>query len=47
MKFKDLITGATLEAANELVIEQYKKHPDRYKEIKTVKEEPKKADEKK
>ena len=34
MKFRDNLTGATLEVNNEIVIEQYKKHTDRYKEIK-------------
>lgn len=44
MQFKDTITGAKIEASNEFVIEQLKKHPDKYKEIKI---EPKKAEEKK
>ena len=44
MKFKDLVTGCILECNNEVVVEQYKKHPDRYKEIKA---EPKKGAEKK
>jgi hypothetical protein len=44
MKFKDIITGATLDVANEFVIEQYKKHTERYKEVKP---EPKKTEEKK
>lgn len=44
MKFRDNLTGATLEVNNEIVIEQYKKHTDRYKE---VKEEAKKAESKK
>ena len=44
MKFKDLVTGAVLDANNEMVIEQYKKHTDRYKEVKP---ESKKVEEKK
>lgn len=34
MQVKDLITGAKLVTDNEFVIEQFKKHSDRYKEIK-------------
>ena len=34
MRFKDTVTGAIVETANEFVVEQFHKHPDRYKEIK-------------
>lgn len=34
MVFKDIVTGAKLEVNNEFVVEQYKKYPDRYKEVK-------------
>ena len=34
MKFKDLITGNVIETENEFVIEQNKKHTEKYKEIK-------------
>ena len=44
MKFKDNITGSILNITNQVVIEQCKKHPDKYTEIK---ESQKKADEKK
>ena len=44
MKVKDLTTGNVLESTNEIVVEQFKKNPDRYKEIKA---EPKKVAEKK
>ena len=44
MKFKDALTGAVLNVTNDVVIEQYKKHSDRYKEVKP---ETKKADGKK
>ena len=44
MKVKDLTTGNILESNNEIVIEQFKKNPDRYKEVKA---EPKKVAEKK
>lgn len=43
MLFKDIRTGAKLDVTNEFVIEQYKKHSDRYK---VVKSEPKKPEEK-
>lgn len=35
MKVKDLVTGGILTTDNEFVIEQLKKNPDRYKEVKT------------
>ena len=44
MQFKDTITGAKIDVVNNIVIEQLKKYPDRYKEIKV---ESKKAEEKK
>lgn len=47
MQVRDLVTGAKLVTDNDFVIEQYKKHTDRYKEIKEAKTEPKKAEEKK
>lgn len=34
MKFVDKVTNATLDVVNEFVIEQYKKYPERYKEVK-------------
>lgn len=34
MKFKDLQTGRELTTDNSFVIEQYKKYPERYKEVK-------------
>lgn len=34
MKVKDLVTGGILETDNAFVIEQFKKNPDRYKEVK-------------
>ena len=37
MKFKDLQTGNVLEVENDLVIEQFKKNPERYKELKEKK----------
>ena len=47
MKFKDLNTGAILETENNFVIEQYKKYPKRYKEIKNGTETTKEKTEKK
>lgn len=44
MKFRDLVTKAVIETDNEFVIEQMKKHRDRYKEVKP---ETKKTEEKK
>ena len=44
MQFKDTMTGAKIDVVNDIVIEQLKKYPDRYKEVKI---EPKKAEEKK
>ena len=38
MKFKDTLTGSVLETSNELVIEQFKKHQERYKEVKAKSE---------
>lgn len=43
MKFKDIVTGATLITENPFNIEQIKKNPARYKEI-TVKAEAPKND---
>ena len=40
MKFKDLATGYIVESDNEFVIEQYKNHPDKYKEIKAKETKP-------
>lgn len=37
MKFKDLQTGNVLETTNAEVVEQFKKHSDRYKEVKAEK----------
>lgn len=34
MKFEDLVTGNVVDSDNEIVIEQYKKHSDRYKPVK-------------
>lgn len=34
MKFKDLVTGNVIESDNDFVVEQYKKYPERYKEVK-------------
>lgn len=36
MKFKDLMTGNTLETDNEEVIEQYRHYPERYEEVSKV-----------
>lgn len=44
MIFKDTVTGAKLKVDNEFVVEQFKKNPQRYKEVKN---ESKKAEEKK
>ena len=44
MQFKDTMTGAKIDVVDDIVIEQLKKYPDRYKEVKI---EPKKAEEKK
>lgn len=38
MKFKDIKTGAILDTDNEFVILQFKKHAERYKEVKEIKE---------
>lgn len=37
MKFTDLLTGYTLETDNSFVVDQYKKNPERYKELKVKK----------
>ncbi len=34
MKFKDKVTGLILETKNDFVIGQYKKHANRYQEVK-------------
>ena len=34
MRFIDKVTNATLEVENEFVIEQMKKHPEKYAEVK-------------
>lgn len=39
MKFKDTKLGNILETSNEFVIKQYKNNPDRYEEVKEIKEE--------
>lgn len=39
MRFKDMLTGTMLNVTSDEVIEQYKKHSERYKEVKP---EPKK-----
>ena len=41
MKFKDTVTGFVLETDNKFVIEQYKKHSERYAEIKPKAQKPK------
>ena len=33
MRVKDLLTGNIIEVSSEIVIDQFKKHSDRYKEI--------------
>lgn len=43
MRFKDITTGNILETNNAFVIEQYKKTPEKYEEIKP-KTTPKKVD---
>lgn len=45
-KFKDTLTGATLETDNEFVIAQYEKHTDRYQEVKAGKPKADKESEK-
>ena len=37
MKFRNKITGLVEEITNKMVIEQYKKHTDRYEEVKEKK----------
>ena len=42
MKFKDNLTGLTLDTENLFVIGQYKKHIDRYTEVKQKQGKPNK-----